>query len=141
MLTPRPLALRVSVALLAGLPAASCRPSPEATANGDDPLAALTVSTPSTKYTAGFWREQARTDPQGLWSKAVAYCGDPQPRPGLEQDGAKPNCQEVRLAAFNLRNERAMEEVRARNDARQARERAMTPAQRQAEFEKNLFKP
>ena len=89
-------ALAGAAALAAG---AACRPTPptpQQVADGDDPVAALTSSTPSTRYTQGYWLEQMRADSAGRpspWRRALAYCGENgRPRPGLEADGAKPNC-------------------------------------------------
>lgn len=103
----------------------ACTPSPQQVADGDDPLAALTVPAESHRYTDGYWREQARTDSAGRWAKAVAYCGDGQPRPGLEADGAKPNCRAVYGAAFALATARAIEAAGKRLDAFNARNRAL----------------
>ncbi|GJG89849.1 hypothetical protein tb265_50300 [Gemmatimonadetes bacterium T265] len=103
----------------------ACRPSPQQVADGDDPLAALTTTAESHRYTAGYWREQARTDAAGRWAKALAYCGDGRPRPGLEADGAKPNCAAVSTAASEVATARAVEDAGRRLDAFNARTRAL----------------
>lgn len=139
---------RLAPVALATAAFASCRPSAQAVADGDDPLAALRSSAQSARYTSGYWKEQGRAATGGAnapaqerWTEALAYCGEAQPRPGLEADGAKPNCGAVRFALFELNNERAMRETKARVDAEQARRRAMTPAQNRAALDSKLFKP
>jgi hypothetical protein len=115
--------------LAAAAALAACRPSPQQVADGDDPLAALTVSAESKRYNSGYWREQARADsagPSSLWARALAYCGDDaRPRPGLETDGAKPNCGAVRQVTSERRQEASMRAVRARTDATQEQWRRM----------------
>jgi hypothetical protein len=126
----------------------ACRPSAQSVADGDDPLAALRSSAQSTRYTSGYWKEQGRAAATGAnapaqerWTQALAYCGEAQPRPGLEADGAKPNCGAVRYALFELNNERAMREAKARVEADDARRRAATPAKNRAALDSMLFKP
>ena len=135
--------MALTIAALGG-----CSPSAQATADGDDPLAALRSSAQSTRYTSAYWKEQGRAATGGAdaparerWTQALAYCGEAQPRPGLEADGAKPNCGSVRYALFELNNERAKQEARARVEADEARRRAMTPAQKRAALDSVLFKP
>lgn len=92
----RTLALTSTVTVLAMSPA--CRNAPENVADGDDPIAALKVTTRTTRYTQGYWVAQMRSaEParKQLWAEAFAYCR----RPDLEADGAKPNCREVMSAA------------------------------------------
>ena len=128
-----------AAALLAAAPA--CAPSPDAAANGDDPLAALRSTAPSARYTAGYWYEQARSDSAGRWRQATAYCGDEQARPGLEADGARPNCRAVWSAHFRRTQEQQVRDLNARVNATEARERARTPGQRKAAFDSQLFNP
>jgi hypothetical protein len=139
--------LLVSMALMIAALGA-CQPSAQAVADGDDPLAALRSSAQSTRYNSGYWKEQGRAAAGGAnapaqerWAQALAYCGEAQPRPGLEAEGAKPNCAAVRLALFELNNERAMQETKARVDADAARRRSMTPAQKRAALDSLLIKP
>ena len=120
---------------------AACAPSPDALANGDDPLAALRSAAPSTRYTAGYWYAQARADSAGRWRRATAYCGEENAPPGLEADGARPNCRAVWSAHFRLAQEQQVRDLNARANANEARERAMTPGQRKAAFDSQLFKP
>lgn len=121
--------LAIAVACLSPvLLAGACQPAPRSEpqdkaaerssgATADDPLASLRSSEPSTRYTNGYWLEQGRSN-AGLWSQATAYCGDDaRPRPGLEADGAKPNCRAVHVASFQLRDERLR---RARLDSARA---------------------
>lgn len=136
--TARVGALACAVLLAA---AVGCAPSPDALANGDDPLAALRSTVPSTRYTAGYWYEQARTDSAGRWKRATAYCGESQAPPGLEADGARPNCRAVWSAHFRLAQEQQARDLNARVQSREARERGMTPAERKAAFDSQLFKP
>jgi len=119
---------------------AACAARPEAVANGDDPLAALRVSVSSTRYTSDYWVAQVHADSQRLWTQALAYCGGAQPRPGLELDGAKPNCAPVRYALFRLNNERAANAARDQQAAEAARQQSLTPAQRAAERNAQLNK-
>ena len=121
--------------------AVACAPSPDALANGEDPLAALRSTAPSTRYTAGYWYEQARIDSAGRWRSATAYCGEEKASPGLEANGARPNCRAVWSAHFRLAQEQQVRDLNARANANQARERAMTPGQQKAAFDSQLFKP
>lgn len=117
----------------------ACTRSPQQVAEGDDPLTALTSSVASTRYNQGFWREHAHADsaPGSLWGKAVAYCGHlGRPRPGLESDGAKPNCGAVNGAESDLNNERAMREVNARVEAARRRDERM---QRDPAYRKQVW--
>ncbi|GJG89657.1 hypothetical protein tb265_48380 [Gemmatimonadetes bacterium T265] len=121
--------------------AAACAPSPDALANGDDPLAALRSTAPSTRYNAGYWYEQAGADSAGRWRQATAYCGESQAPPGLEADGARPNCRAVWSAHFRHAQEQQVRDLNARVRAREAQQRGMTPGQRKAAFDSQLFKP
>lgn len=121
--------------------AAACAPSPGALANGDDPLAALRSTAASTRYTAGYWYEQARADSAGRWKQATQYCGETQAPPGLEADGARPNCRAVWSAHFRLAQEQQVRDLNARVQAREAQQRGRTPAQQKAAFDSQLFKP
>lgn len=74
----------VALALLT----AGCAKDNSAVANGDDPLAALTVPVPSDRYNSSFWTQKSRAD-TALWTQAVAYCEG-------KTDGDHPNCAPVR---------------------------------------------
>lgn len=107
----------IGAALLGVL--AGCRtPTPEQAADGDDPLAALATPVGSNRYSAAYWTEQFRADAAGRrapWRQALAYCGtgDP-PRPGLEADGAKPNCAAVYQAYVRTPAAEAAQRARER---------------------------
>lgn len=91
-------ALLATGALAAVAALGACQKPVEDVADGDDPIAALKVTTPTRRYTQGFWTAQAQSSDstrRRLWDEALAYCR----RPDLEVDGAKPNCREVRTAA------------------------------------------
>ena len=85
------------VALVATLLAgpSACRKSDIALANGDDPIAALNVRAPTTKYVHEYWLDQA-TRKTPLWDSAYALCSAYWPH----QDGSKPNCGHVYTANF-----------------------------------------
>ena len=83
----RPGLLAVLLALTA------CGPSDEEVATGDDPLAALAVPVPSTRYTGEFWWRDHAENPD-RFERAVAYCEGK----SLE---AYPNCAPV-LQARNI---------------------------------------
>lgn len=68
-----------------------CAASDEDIANGDDPLAALTVPHRSERYTTTYWRYTTRDDPE-LWASAVDYCED--------KRADYPNCEAVRSVAI-----------------------------------------
>jgi hypothetical protein len=70
-------------------PASACRRSDEDVANGGDPIAALRAATPSTRYTATFWKAAADRD-SVLWNRAVALCA-------AAEATQRPNCVDVRL--------------------------------------------
>ena len=72
---------------------AACNPSDEEVATGDDPIAALAVPVPSTRYTGDFWRRDYAESPE-RFERAVAYCQDKSP-------DAYPNCAPV-LQARNI---------------------------------------
>jgi hypothetical protein len=136
---PLPVAyVRAAVLVLLG---GACASSADSVANGDDPVAALRSTAASTRYTDGYWLEQGRTDAGGRWTQATAYCGQAQARPGLEAEGARPNCRAVWSANFRLVNERSAQALRERVDARAARERALTPAARARAADSLLIKP
>lgn len=130
-------------ALLLGVAGGACAPTPEAVANGDDPIAALRSTAASTRYTAGYWLEQARTNAGGRWTQATAYCGlgENQAPAGLEAEGARPNCRAVWSAHFRRTNEQSAEQLRARVEARAAQAREQTPAQRKAAEDSMLIRP
>jgi hypothetical protein len=65
-----------------------CAPSDEEIANGNDPMAALTVPHKSERYTSSYWTQKSIRDKQ-LYAQAVGYCKD-------KNDGEHPNCDVVR---------------------------------------------
>jgi hypothetical protein len=67
----------------------SCKPSPAAVADGDDPLAALTVQVQSARYDGPYWTRQAHRSSR-LWQAAKAYCR-------ANRDRELPNCQPIAL--------------------------------------------
>jgi hypothetical protein len=68
---------------------ASCRPSAEAIADGDEPLAALAAPVQSARYDGPYWtREAHRNSPS--WQAAKAFCRK-------SRDQGLPNCHAVRL--------------------------------------------
>lgn len=97
--TTKRLLAGVCATALAMLPViGGCRTSSDAdVANGDDPLKALAVSVPSTRYTAGYWQSQANQDP-ALWQRAVSYCEEQK----AAGQGSKPNCSAVESAKFEM---------------------------------------
>ena len=100
-----------AVATLAALALTSCRGAGDAAiANGDDPLAALTVDIESTRYTTRYWATQADSNPT-LWSKAQAYCEQQR----AASSGQKVNCGAVLAAKFE-RGGRSSTPVRPRQD-------------------------
>ena len=101
-----------AVGSLAASVLSSCRgaASDAAIANGDDPLAALTVDVESTRYTTRYWSTQADSNPT-LWSKAQAYCEQQR----AASSGQKVNCGAVLAAKFE-RGGRSSAPVRARRD-------------------------
>ena len=88
----RPHAPFLAAAIFA-LALAACGPSDEEIATGDDPIAALAVPVPSTRYTGDFWRRDYAESPE-RFERAVAYCQDKSP-------DAYPNCAPV-LQARNI---------------------------------------
>ena len=106
----------ISAAALALLPLlGGCRTASEAdVANGDDPMKALAVSAPSTRYKAGYWQTQADQDP-ALWQRAVSYC-DQQKVAG---QGSKPNCSAVESAKFEIAGRAPVQERPRRSAADQ----------------------
>lgn len=104
-------AARFAAVLIAGLfftASGACHKAPDDVANGDDPLAALTVTAESRRYDEQYWRvhEQSSDSAQHqLYSQAVAYCS----RKDVAIDGAKPNCRPVRtVAALQLHGDPAV---------------------------------
>ena len=67
---------------------ASCSPTPEELANGDDPIAALASTAKSSRYGLNYWVEQ-RDRKTETWSRALAYC-EPAERANFA------NCETVR---------------------------------------------
>ena len=106
------LARGAAVATLAAMVLSSCRgaASDAAVANGDDPLAALTVDIESTRYTTRYWSTQADSNPT-LWSKAQAYCEQQR----AASSGQKVNCGAVLSAKFE-RGGRSSTPARPRRD-------------------------
>ncbi len=87
-------AVRFAVVLTAGVILGACRRTPEDVADGDDPLAALTVTAESRRYDEQYWRaheQSADAAQHQLYTRAVAYCS----RKDVAIDGAKPNCRGV----------------------------------------------
>jgi hypothetical protein len=68
---------------------ASCRPSPEAVADGEDPLAALASPVQSALYDGPYWTREARRNSPS-WRAAKAFCRK-------SRDSELPNCHAVRL--------------------------------------------
>jgi hypothetical protein len=100
-----------ALATLAALVLSSCRGAGDAAiANGDDPLAALTVDVESTRYTTRYWSTQADSNPT-LWSKAQAYCEQQR----AASSGQKVNCGAVLSAKFE-RGGRSSAPARPRRD-------------------------
>jgi hypothetical protein len=66
---------------------ASCRPSAEAVADGDDPLAALAMPVQSARYDGAFWTREAHRNSRA-WQAAKALCG---------KNRELPNCHAVEL--------------------------------------------
>ena len=66
-------------------------------ANGNDPLRALTLPAPSTRYTSTYWQTQAEQN-RSLWDRAVSYCEGQR----SAAQGAKPNCGAVYSAQFEI---------------------------------------
>ena len=73
----------------------ACRKSDVATANGDDPIAALNASATTTRYVHEFWIDQARRRTP-IWDSALALCS----AYWKSKDGSKPNCGHVYTANF-----------------------------------------
>jgi hypothetical protein len=65
-----------------------CAPSEADIAEGDDPLAALTVPHRSERYSTTFWT-RASVDDADLFARALAYCEE-------HDDADHPNCDPVR---------------------------------------------
>lgn len=96
--------------VLAGFVVIGCRKSDLDTANGDDPMAALNVRAPTTRYVHEYWIDQARRQ-TALWDSAYALCSTY----WKQQDGSKPNCGHVYTA--NFQHAGATTPVRAKNMA------------------------
>jgi hypothetical protein len=82
--------------------ATACQPKPEDVANGDDPIAALSVPVRSTRYDGPYWQRQ-RLASSDVWRRGVAAC-----TPDLAPQ--RPNCDPV------VANQRA-EQGNARADS------------------------
>jgi len=80
--------MRRTVVVLFALFIASCSPSPEEIANGDDPIAALASTAKSSRYGLNYWVEQ-RNQKTENWSQALAFC-EP------AEHANYPNCETVR---------------------------------------------
>lgn len=65
-------------------------------ANGDDPLAALTVMAPTSRYRTAFWRQQSDSNTT-LWRQAKEYCE----KNGVTPQGQKPNCGAVAAVSYD----------------------------------------
>jgi len=76
-------------AVAAALALASCRPSAEAIADGDDPLAALAAPAQSARYDGPFWTREAHRNSRA-WQAARAFCDQARERQLL-------NCHPVEL--------------------------------------------
>jgi hypothetical protein len=83
MRSRRAVAGLVGMALTLG----SCRPSAEAVADGDDPLAALAAPAQSARYDGPFWAREAHRGSR-IWRTAKAFC---------EGHHELPNCHPVLL--------------------------------------------
>jgi hypothetical protein len=73
--------------LAVALAAVSCSPSPEAVADGDDPLRALTAPAQSARYDGPFWTREAHRNTR-TWQAAKAVC---------QGHRELPNCHAVEL--------------------------------------------
>jgi hypothetical protein len=78
-----------------GALAVGCAPSAEDVAEGDDPLAALTVGVASARYDGRYWLLK-RDEGRPLFDEAVAYCRGEQ---DAERLAERPNCGPVIAAA------------------------------------------
>lgn len=67
------LAMRMALAVALVLAAGSCRPSAEAVADGDDPLAALAAPAQSARYDGPYWAREAHRGSR-TWRAARAFC-------------------------------------------------------------------
>ncbi len=63
----------------------------EDVADGEDPIRALSASSPSTRYGELYWRQQLVQD-SDAWQRAVAYC---KPGDAYRESGKYPNCSMV----------------------------------------------
>ena len=88
MRMPRTMVRRAGWVALA-LALASCRPSAEAIADGDDPLAALATPAESGRYGGPFWTREAHRNSR-TWRQARAFCRQARGR-------ELPNCHAVEL--------------------------------------------
>jgi hypothetical protein len=79
-------------ALALALAGWSCRPSAEAVADGDDPLAALAAPVESARYDGPFWARQAHRE-TAAWKAAKVFCRE---HAGREL----PNCRAVALVLW-----------------------------------------
>lgn len=76
-------------AVAAALALASCRPSAEAIADGDNPLAALAAPAQSARYDGPYWIREAHRNSR-TWQAARAFCGK-------SREHYLPNCHPVML--------------------------------------------
>ena len=76
-------------ALVLVVVAAACRPTAEAVAEGDDPLAALGAPVESARYGGAFWARQAHRESL-VWKRALALCRE-------RADERLPTCRTVAL--------------------------------------------
>ena len=89
---PRRLLLPLFI-LLALAAALGCQPTPAEIADGDDPLAALRASAPTSRYKEPFWSEHCHRG-NVTWQDALAFC-----RTEGKDAVRYPNCQHVRIVA------------------------------------------
>jgi hypothetical protein len=64
-------------------------------ANGDDPMAALTVTAATSRYGTAFWGVQSDSN-TALWKQAKEYCD----KNGVTAQGQKPNCGAVAAVKY-----------------------------------------
>ena len=88
-------ALCALLAAVSGGRLVGCAPSVEDVAEGDDPLAALTVGAPSERYGGRYWLLK-RDEDRSLFDEALAYCEGEEEAERLAEH---PNCGPVIAAA------------------------------------------
>ncbi len=88
-------ALCAVLTALSGTSLTGCAPSGEDVADGDDPLAALEVGVPSTRYDSRYWHLKRRED-RALFDEAATYCRGEQ---NAERLAEHPNCGPVLVVA------------------------------------------